>query len=118
MHHFPYRHAGDQRRLPFGGKGADHVQVTLGGILEVRHRRFRPDDQVGRFRREGHVPVQGQLCIQVLWVPFQALLDVALNGRHLQRGAGRAGPGMPFEGQAGNPGREQQHHANGEEALA
>ncbi|MCY1433221.1 hypothetical protein D9M71_492430 [compost metagenome] len=118
MHHFPYRHAGDQRRMPPGGEPAHHVDVALGLVLEHRHRGFRPDQQVHRFRAEAQVTVQRQLRVDVRRVPFQVLLDVALDGGDLQRVACRLGPGMPLECQAQPPGGQQQQAGHGQERGA
>jgi len=89
MHFLANRHAGNQRGVPFGGELAHHPEVALDGLLEHRHGRFRPYQQVDTLGAEAHVAVQRQLCIELLGVPLHALFDVTLDRRHAQRVAGR-----------------------------
>ncbi len=118
VNHLPHRHPGDQRRMPFGGEGAHHVDVALGLVLEYRHGGFRPDQQIDGLRAEAHVTVQRQLRIHVCRVPLQILFDVALQGSDLQRIARWLRPGMILQGQANNPRRHQQCYTNGQERTA
>ncbi|MNP15532.1 hypothetical protein D3C76_1078960 [compost metagenome] len=104
--------------MPVGGEAAHHVQITLGLFLEDRYGGFRPDQQVDRFGAEAHVTVQGQLGVDVFGVPLQFLLDIALQGGHCQRLAGRLGPGVVLQGQAHGPGRQQQDDGHGQEGFA
>ncbi|MNZ53407.1 hypothetical protein D3C78_712840 [compost metagenome] len=104
--------------MAVSGEAAHHVQVTLGLFLEDRHGGFRPDQQVDRLGAETHVPVQGQLGVDVFRVPLQFLLDITLQRSHGQWFAGRFGPGMVFQGQAHSPGRQQQDDGYGQERLA
>ena len=94
VHHFANRHAGDQCRLAIVGEAAHDAEVAFGLILQDRHRRFRPDDQVRLSRAQGHVAVESQLRFDVCRVPLQVLFDVALQCSHRQRLARRSRPGM------------------------
>ncbi|MNS71876.1 hypothetical protein D3C72_1052670 [compost metagenome] len=118
VHHFTHRHAGDQRRMPFGGEPAHYIDVALGLVLEHRDRGFRPHQQVHRPGAEAQVTVQRQLRVDVCRVPFQVLLDIALDGRHFQRVARRLGPGMALERQAQHPRGQQQQAAHRQERGA
>ncbi|MNV39567.1 hypothetical protein D3C71_1311510 [compost metagenome] len=78
------RDTGNQRRFTFGREAAHHVQVALGGLLEHRDRRFRPDEKVDSPGAETHVAIQRQLRVELRRVPLHALFDVALNGGDAQ----------------------------------
>ncbi len=102
------RHARDQRGLPIISETAHHAEVAVDEFLEHRYRGFRPDDQIGLLRAEGHVAIKRELGVQLLRVPLQVLLDVALHGRDLQRRASRLGPCVALERRTDCPGGDQQ----------
>ena len=113
----PYRNPSDQRRLPVLGEAAHHLQIAFSVILEDRHRRFRPDDEVGRAAAEGHIAVEQQLHFQLLRVPFEALGDIALHGRNTDWGGLDAGPGVLADAQCAGPESNQGHQSRSQRGF-
>ena len=103
-----HRHAGYQRAVAAAGEGAHGGQVVVGVFLEYRHGGFRPDQQIRRLGAVAEVAVQIQLGAQLGRVPLQVLGDIALHQGHAQWLAGSLGPGVAVQGQAGQPGADQQ----------